>query len=330
MLDIAELRPRPGPVIAAFVFLGASVLLLLSKPRQLSVWESPSLLVAAALGVRFIRLTPLVVVVAAPMVAARIGGFIARGMDARAVVATAVALGIAASPVAVTHLLSGMDAGPRALEPESVFSSRAVEFVRAERLEGPVFNSNNLGGYLAWTMYPRVRVFQDSRLQAYPASFFDRILGASESQPGWDALVAGVDWAVLSRPRPSRLSGAGRFPAPEWATVFWDEAVEVLVRRDGAHAAVATAREYRFVKPGADPFLVAAGLYGPDGEAIRAEAQRQRAENPRDRRAREALCRGGEICAELRKANVGGGLSPAAGPPARRPAATSVTGPDSP
>ena len=106
-------------------------------------------------------------------------------------------------------------------------------------MNGPVFNSHNLGGWLAWTMYPDVRVFQDSRLQAYPPEHFRAILEASRSQPAWDDLISGVDWAVLSLPRPNALSGIGRFPQSEWATVYADEAVEILVRRKGRYAAVA-------------------------------------------------------------------------------------------
>ena len=41
-------------------------------------------------------------------------------------------------------------------------------------------------------------------------------------------LAAGVDWAVLSRPRPDALSGVGRFPQAEWTTVFRDEAIEIV------------------------------------------------------------------------------------------------------
>jgi hypothetical protein len=298
LLDIAELNPPGWPAYRGFfVFLGVTTALVLSAPRRLLTWEAVSLVVAAALGLRFIRFTPLIVFVAAPVVAARLGGLIARGVDARAVLATAVALGIVASPVAVTHLLTDLDAGPHALEPDAVFSARAMAFAREERLNGPVFTSNNLGGYVAWHLYPDARVFQDSRLQAYPASHFAGILEASESQARWDALVSGVDWAVLSRPRPNRLSGAGRFPAPEWVTVFWDEALEVLARRDGTHADVAARREYRFLKPGVDPFLVAAGVFGPDGEAIRAEARRQQAENPRGTAGPHVLCLGGEAAA---------------------------------
>ena len=107
--------------------------------------------------------------------------------------------------------------------------------MRANGLKGPVFNSHNLGGWLAWTMYPDVRVFQDSRLQAYPSEHFRAILEASRSQPAWNALVSGVDWAVVSLPRPNALSGVGRFPPDTWASVYDDGSVEILVRRTGEY-----------------------------------------------------------------------------------------------
>ena len=302
MLDIAELAPPYWPAYRGFfVFVGVAGVLLLAQPRRLTLWDAVLFGGAAALGWKYIRLTPIVAFVAAPMVAGRIGAIIERGVDARAVVATAIAVAIAASPVPIRHLVTDLSAGPRAMEPPAVFSPAAMSFIRTSITNNTLaeagFNSNNLGGYLIWNLYPAVRVFQDSRLQAYPSSHFDAILAASESQPAWDALVAGVDWAILSLPRPNRLSGAGRFPNSAWATVFWDEAVEVLVRRSGRHAQVAAAREYRFLRPGIDPFLVAAGVFGPDGEAIRAEARRQRAENPRGYAGAVVLCMAGDASA---------------------------------
>jgi hypothetical protein len=45
-----------------------------------------------------------------------------------------------------------------------------------------------------------------------------------------------VDWAVLSIPRPNQLSGEGRFPIADWALVYQDDAIEILVRRTGRYA----------------------------------------------------------------------------------------------
>ena len=295
MLNIAELaRPHWPGYRGFFVFLAVAAVLLVSQPRRLTLWDTAVFAGAAALGLRFIRFTPIVVLVAAPMVASRLHTLLLRGVEPRALVATAIAVAVVASPVRVSHLVTDMRVGSAALEPEAIFSPAAMAFAREQHLDGRVFNSNNLGGHVAWHLYPSARVFQDSRLQAYPPSHFAAILDAAESQGRWDAIVSGVDWAVLSTPRPNALSGAGRFPQAAWATVFWDEALEVLVRRSGAHASLAATHGYRFLRPGIDPYLVSTSVHGPDGSAILSEARRQRAENPRGQSGAVVLCQSGE------------------------------------
>jgi hypothetical protein len=241
ILSIAELQPAYLPTYRAFfVYVAVAVLLLLSLPRRLTLTDALVTLVFAALGVRFLRLTPLVFLATAPMLAARLSEWTTRGLDGRAILATALAAAVLVSRVPLTTMVGGVRVG--GAHPEVMFSDGAVAFARSHGLNGGVFNSNNLGGWLAWTMYPDVRVFQDSRLQAYPPEHFRAILEASRSQPACDALVSGVDWAVLSLPRPNALSGVGRFPRAAWATVYSDEAVEILVRRTGQYGAIA-ARE---------------------------------------------------------------------------------------
>ena len=106
-------------------------------------------------------------------------------------------------------------------------------FARTAGLHGPVFNSLNLGGYLAWELYPGTRDLPGSRLQAYPPEHFRAILDASRDQAEWDALVAAsTGRCCLSRGRTSSPAPAG-FGREQWPTVFWDEAVDVRVRRGG-------------------------------------------------------------------------------------------------
>jgi hypothetical protein len=190
---------------------------------------------------------------------------------------------------------------PATIFPETYFSSNGIRFIRSERLAGPIFNSHNLGGWLAWELYPDVRIFQDSRLQAYPPEHFARILAASQSQASWDALVAGVDWAVLSRQRPNNLSGVDRFPVDKWRTVFWDEAIAILVRRQGTFAALAESRGYEIVTPDANLPAIASRLVSADRERVRAEARRNRADNPRGFLAAAVLCLADEAdaCADV-------------------------------
>ncbi len=293
LLDIAEVRPAYLPAYRAFfVYVALAALLLASQPKRVTLWEAAAVVIFGALGYRYLRLTPLVFFVTAPMLAYRLTLLTERGLDGRAILVTTLAAAMFIARVPVTTLVRQVHAGE--LFPETLFSSGAVTFARSRQLSGPVFNSNNLGGWIEWTLYPQARVFQDSRLQSYPPEHWQRILDASRSQDAWDTLVTGVDWAMLSRPRPNQLSGAGRFPGATWATVYWDEAVEVLVRRSGRYGAIAANDEYQFLTPDASLSLLATQLPSSSRPRILAEAQRNRSENPRGFVARAVLCLDGD------------------------------------
>ena len=231
VLRIAELQPpTPQTYPAFFAWLAILAAVLLSQPKRLWMWEGAVVLVFAALGLRYIRFTPLVVFATAPILASRIDALIARGWDRRAVITTVVAIMAVTMPASPLRMARAWRVGADAMAPPDIFSTDAILFARAHGLSGPVFNSMNLGGYLSW-MLPEARVFQDSRLQAYPAEHFTAILDAAQSPERWRQLVRGVDWAIVSLARPNELSGVGKFTDAEWASVFRDRAVEIYVRR---------------------------------------------------------------------------------------------------
>jgi hypothetical protein len=237
IVAIAELQPPGLPAYRAFfVYLVVTGGVLIAQPRRFTLSEGSIAVVFGALGLMHLRETPLVLLATAPMVAARLTALTARGLDYRAILITTICASLALSRIPPALLITELHVGRAAVEPPQFFPPQAVAFVQQAGLEGPVFNSHNLGGYIAWSLYPRVRVFQDSRLQAYPPEHFRRIIAASRSQDEWNALVAGVDWAIISVPRPNQLSGAGRFPAADWATVYLDDAIEIVVRRTGKYA----------------------------------------------------------------------------------------------
>ena len=238
VLSIAELQPAYLPAYRAFfVYLAVAAILLASMPRRLTLAEALTVIVFGALGWRYLRLTPLVFLATAPMIVNRLTLWTARGFDGRAMLAVALVASVFVSRVPLKTMVDGVRVG--GLHPDVIYSPGALAYAMTHELKGPVFNSHNLGGWLAWTMYPEVRVFQDSRLQAYPPEHFRAILDASRSQPAWDALVSGVDWAIISLPRPNALSGDGRFPSAAWAIVYSDDAVDIVVRRSGRYAALA-------------------------------------------------------------------------------------------
>jgi hypothetical protein len=51
----------------------------------------------------------------------------------------------------------------------------AAEFLKKEKITGPIFNNYDIGGYLIWNLPAKENVFVDNRPEAYPNSFFSEI-----------------------------------------------------------------------------------------------------------------------------------------------------------
>ena len=153
LLAIAELQPPPLSTYRAFyVYLAACIALLAWRWRSITVREVVITLAFAALGLRYIRLTPLVWLATAPIVALHLDALVRRRTARVVVVGAALCLGLVASRIPAPMLFTGFAAGRRAVAPEAFFSSNAIAFARRAGLEGPLFNSHNLGGYVAWSL----------------------------------------------------------------------------------------------------------------------------------------------------------------------------------
>jgi hypothetical protein len=50
-----------------------------------------------------------------------------------------------------------------------------VDFFINNELRGPILNNYDIGSYLGYRLYPKEKVFVDSRPEAYPASFFQQV-----------------------------------------------------------------------------------------------------------------------------------------------------------
>jgi len=240
VLDIAELRPPYLPNYRAFfAWAIAGGLLLVISWRRVRLFELAAIAVFAALGFRYLRLTPLLFLVSAPLVARCIDDLRRFRIDPRLVAIATLAASFFLAREPLPSLVRGLQVGGDALTPPAIFSEPAMRFAREHGLAGPAFTSMNLGGFVAWELYPSARVFLDSRLQAYPASHFRAVMAASRDPGAWAAVTTGVDWGVLSTPRVNELSGVGQFREPEWGTAYQDAAIQIVVRRSGPYGRLA-------------------------------------------------------------------------------------------
>lgn len=248
LLDIAELRPPYLPnYLGYFVWSALTIAACVFRWRRLSLFDAAVVLLFGALGWRYLRLTPLLFFVSAPLVSQWIDaldGYAvaawehlqrARIVRGHVVAITLAVLALLLSRVPIPTLVRGLQAGGDALEAGDLFSPAAMRFAREHQMGGPAFTSINLGGYVAWHLYPAAQVFIDSRLQAYPPEHFLAVSRAAGDREAWDRLTEGVDWAVLSVPRMNPFSGTGQFDERFWGVAYRDRAIEILVRRHGRY-----------------------------------------------------------------------------------------------
>ena len=242
-VQIAEFRPPYLPTYAPFfAYLAIGAALLAWKRRTLALWEFLVFGAFAILALRHLRFVSLFLCVTAPIVAACLAKAAGRLANTPALPAVAICLGLLLTPVPLSARFQFFGVGTEYIQPPTLASSGAASFIRTAGLKGPMFNSVNLGGYLIWNLYPDVRVFQDTRFRTYSPDHFRRIVKAFQSQAEWDKLVAGVDWAVLTLERNTPLTGYGKFPVDEWAPVYQDSTMAVVVRRAGKYGALAAGR----------------------------------------------------------------------------------------
>jgi len=56
-----------------------------------------------------------------------------------------------------------------------VGAGAAIDFLKQNKVTGPMFNNFDIGSYLIWQAWPEYKVFVDGRPEAYPAKFFQSV-----------------------------------------------------------------------------------------------------------------------------------------------------------
>lgn len=74
----------------------------------------------------------------------------------------------------------------------------AARFIKEKRVQGPIFNNYDVGGYLIYYLYPDYQVFVDNRPETYPVDFFaDEYILPQEDPEAWDALTEKYEINVI-------------------------------------------------------------------------------------------------------------------------------------
>jgi len=128
----------------------------------------------------------------------------------------------------------------------------AVAFMDEERIEGRLFASYNAASYAIYRLHPRVRVFLDSRNEAYPEEIFTEYLRAMEDPAAFGSLLDryAVEAVLLTlRPSPPLAMTQGIEARSDFALVYFDDRAAVWVRDLPRHADLIARRAYTYLSP---------------------------------------------------------------------------------
>src|SRR5271170_4664791 len=217
----AEYWPFLLIVLGTFAMLSWSHLPV--RPRDLIL-----LLVGLYAGLASIRMTPLFVLIAVPLIARRLGNWPRRSSRqheraSRTWLNAAIALAMAV--FACVRIAQVIQRQPQAETRQ--FPSRAVAFLRAHPPSGPIFNHYDWGGYLIWRLYPSTRVFIDGRADLYGQQLLDQFAEAYQFKGAWQQTLERWGIATVLVPADSALA-TGLRSAPGWTVAYEDSQAVVL------------------------------------------------------------------------------------------------------
>ena len=115
--------------------------------------------------------------------------------------------------------------------------SRSAEFVKQNRINGPIFNNYDIGGYLIFNLFPEYKLFVDNRPESYSQNFFKKIYEPmQEKEDAWKQVNDKYKFNMIYFYRLDITPWAqpfliNRIKDPQWAPVFVDYATIILVHR---------------------------------------------------------------------------------------------------
>lgn len=172
-----------------FLLLVLATFATLARSRQ-SVRPRDLLLLLTSLyaGLCSIRMIPLFVLIAMPLICKRLGDWprsnsrLRRPQNwARLFLNGLIVLAMAV--FAVVHTIQVIQRQPQVERQR--FPARAVAFLRNQPQSGRIFNHYDWGGYLIWKLYPSTRVFIDGRADVYGQKLLDEFAETYQFRGNW-------------------------------------------------------------------------------------------------------------------------------------------------
>lgn len=237
-----------------FLFIILGVFAVSSWTRSQIRWRDILLLIVSLYaGLCSIRMIPLFVLIAVPLISKRLGMWPASSPQTRrsGIVARTVLNGIivaAMATFALLHIAHFVRGQPLA-EAEH-FPSRAVTYLEAHPPHGPIFNHYDWGGYLIWKFYDRsMRVFIDGRADIYGEALFHQFADTYQFKDAWRQSLQRWNIETVLVPANSALA-TGLRNAPDWTVTYEDSQAVILTLPADADGPASTSVIRSPQKPG--------------------------------------------------------------------------------
>ncbi len=225
--------PLDGPfffLVAGLVVASLAPLLLRRLPKVVPTRVLLPCVVLGALGglrIRFVAEFSMVagpaLAVACTRLAPRLRGRWRHAISAALLVALTAAPRLASVAEGARVFDIGLDA--------DLVPLGAIDFVENNGLRERMYNDLEVGSYLTWRGWPRYRVFQDPRINGYPAAFHAVLRRADLSRGEWQHFLDGFGVTSALVTYPSLNPRGALFDAKLWALVYRGNDGLIFVRR---------------------------------------------------------------------------------------------------
>jgi hypothetical protein len=246
-------RPEYWPflliVLATFATLSWSRVPV--RPRDLIL-----LLVGLLAALTSIRLIPLFVLIAVPLISQPLGRRLASSRRSvhssmrsapafRTLLNASIILLMAA--FAGVHIFQVIHNQPQAEAQQ--FPAHAVAFLQAHPPQNPIFNHYDWGGYLIWKLYPSTPVFIDGRADLYGAELFHDFADAYQLKGPWQRILEAWQIHTVIVPPESALA-VGLESAPGCTISYHDPQAIILTMSTSTPVSARSLRPIPPPKPG--------------------------------------------------------------------------------
>jgi len=120
----------------------------------------------------------------------------------------------------------------------SIGNEKSAQFFKSQRIQGPIFNNYDIGGFLIFELFPEEKVFVDNRPEAYSKSFFENIYNpALTNEVNWLALDKQYSFNVIYFYRRDMTDNAQSFlyrrtQDPQWVPIYVDDFILILIKNE--------------------------------------------------------------------------------------------------